>query len=162
MKRWTLILLIAAVLVGFAVRWFSPQQQLVRRSESLLRLMEIRGGRGAGILDHRAFGALIDEQIHIDASAIGRETWMLGRDELQGAYAHLTREARRSSFQIVETQDVKVEGDLGVVLLRADCLIEMADQRLLEGVHVMELGWRRTGQGWRLNSCVWKTEEVRR
>lgn len=156
MKRLSIIatVLVAAV---FLVWWLSPTQVVKRRTEKLMSTLTLEEGSGSAArhLNTLAFGNLIAEEVSLVAPTIEEASGDFDRSDLNNNFAWLTTQATFTKFEVVEFRSVEVDGDNATVEAKIEGIVSLRSYRPADGLYMVELGWRKADDGWRLARAKW-------
>ncbi len=158
MNRHLVAGLVALVVLGMVVWWYTPAQVLKRRSAGLLDSLSFSGGTGipARQLSGYSFGALLADEVELDSHGIPEADGTFSRATLEAGHAALASYARESGFEIEKIHFVAVDGDHGHVSLTIDGFVQLPDYRPVDGRYQVDLHWRRSETGWHLYRAVWR------
>ncbi len=146
-----------AILTGFLVWWFHPDQVLKRRTKGLMNTLTLAEGAGAASrnLKLAPLSRAVGDRVLITGSGDHRADGTFTRDEIESGFAWLTRNARFTRFRIRSYESVAIDGREGVVRAVVEGHVELRDRTPLEGTHHATLTWNHDGDSWRLVAADW-------
>lgn len=157
MKR--LVIAVAVVLsIAFAVWWFSPTQVVKRRTNKLMSTLTLEEGSGSAArhLNTLSFGGLIAEDVTLEIAGVGEANGDFSNQDLNAGFSWLTTQARFTKFEVTDFLKVGVGGDRAEVEAKVEAVVALPDYRPADGAYLMELGWVKVEDGWRLTRVKWR------
>ena len=148
---------VLAVLAGFLVWWFHPNQVLKRRTKGLMQTLTLAEGAGAASrnLKIHPLSRVIAEEVRISGSGDTRAEGVFTRGQIESGFSWLTRNARSTRFQTRRIESVAIHGSEGIVRAVVDGHVELDRQTPLQGQHTVTLTWSHDGDSWRLVAADW-------
>ena len=157
MKRIVLLAGIAVFFIALLVWRSLPNQVLVRHTHAVVDLIDMGKPSGLGIMDMRAMGKLVAEEIDIVTDFMDDEVTTATRGQVEMGYRWIAENAVRSDFKLDEIKDIRIDGDSASVKTRITARLELKDIRMLDGAYAAEFIWRKDDKGdWRLAELVWR------
>ena len=158
MKKYVIPALIAAVLGGVAVWWFSPTQVVKRRTLTLFRTLTLEAGSGnAGRqMGTYSLNALLALQVDLDNPTIKEASGTFERSEVESAFSWLCSTAKQTRFEIVAFRSIRVDGDHATVDATLSGLVELPTYSPADGKFDAVFDWAKEKDGWRLARATWK------
>lgn len=159
MKRLAIFAVTLTLLLGaFAAWWFSDNQVLKRRTESLLTTLTFDAGSGKvnrqmGVY---ALNGLLAEQVELENPTIQEGNGSFERADLESVYSWLCNQCKQSRFELQKFQAVTVDGDTAKVSFYLNALVELPTYRPADGKFAVDLTWKKAGDGWRISRASWK------
>jgi hypothetical protein len=160
MKRLMIPALVVALLAALAVWWFSPAQQIKRRTNSLLETLTLDAGTGraARQMGVYSLNALLAAEVELDTPTIDQANGTFDRADLESAYTWLCGQARQMRFDMRRIHSIEVSGDRGTVEFSLEALVELPTYRPADGGYRVTFEWRREEDSWRLARATWLEE----
>ncbi len=158
MKRSVLLLVILALLGGFAVWWFQPAQVLRRRTRSLLSTLTLQSGddKRARQIGVYALNGLLSSQVEFVAPpSLDQASGNFERSEVESAFAWLCDQAKLTRFQLRQFHTVTVTGDQADVTCLIDALVELPESRPINGRYECAFHWQLEHETWHLTRATW-------
>ncbi|MBC8127363.1 MAG: hypothetical protein H8M99_09515 [Gloeobacteraceae cyanobacterium ES-bin-144] len=157
MKRIALIATILILIGGLLVWWFTPEQILKRRTESLLDTLTLKSSSsktsrqvGAYSLD----GLLADEVV-LESTTITEANGTFDRSEIQSAFSALCEHANQTQFELQKFQSITIRGDEADVVFSLKALVELPSSRPVDGRFNVTYHWKHGNKGWQLTRANW-------
>lgn len=158
MKRWIILLVVAALAVALGAWWFSPAQVVKRRVSSLLETLTLEEGSGkpGRKLGIYSLGGLLAEQVELETPTISQANGSFPRPEMESMYSWLCDAAKETRFELVGIDSLEVDGAVAVVDLTLEALVVLPTHRPADGVYDVRFEWRDGKNGWQLESARWE------
>lgn len=155
MKRKLLIVGVLLVVISYLYWRSQPEQVIKRRSKALIEMAD-QASEGAGLFDIKRLEGLIGQQLKYQVDAVSSRSASTSQAEVLSAYQWMGDNTRKSEFKIEEITGLSIEGNDARLKCRVVGILEMNDIRMMEGLHLVEFGWRKDSRGdWRLVELVW-------
>lgn len=151
MKKTAIILVVALVLVAALFWWFSPAQMLKRRTASLIELMNLSGAGEARVMEVNALSGLLAEDVVMELSFRTGLDPVVQRDDIVSGYVMLSRRVRKSRFELLRYESIRIDGDAADVEFTMKGLVELPEIRILDGEYRMVFHWLQQDGDWRLS-----------
>ena len=148
---------ILAVIAGFLIWWFHPNQVLKRRTKNLMDTLTLAEGAGAASRNLKIYPlsrALADE-VRISGPGDSRADGVFTRQQIESGFSWLTRNARHTRFQTRRIESVTIQGRQGMVRAEVDSHVELQQQTPLQGPANVTLTWNHDGKSWQLTAAEW-------
>lgn len=156
MKRNLMIVGVLLVLIGYLYWRTLPEQVIKRRSKALIEMAD-QVSEGAGLFNIKRLEGLIGQQLEYQVDAVSSQSASTSQAEVLSAYQWMGDNTKKSQFKIEDITGLSIEGDDARLKCRVVGILEMNDIRMMEGMHLVEFGWRKDARGeWRLVELVWK------
>lgn len=157
MKRYTFPIVFLALVVGFSVWWFSPNQVLKRKVNSLLSTltMDAEGGRVGRQAGTYSLNALLAENVELETPTIQEANGTFTRQELESAYSWLSNQAKETRFELTNLHSIRISGDEATVELTLEGMVELPNYRPADGSYDVVFDWKKGSDGWRLYRAKW-------
>lgn len=157
MKKAIFPMLVLLVVGAFLVWWFSPTQEVKRKTDRLLELMSFekgsgKAGRQTGVY---SMNALLAQEVELSSDSNPEVNGMRERQELESAYAWLAEHVVESSFERVSFDKVEIREPLAEVELTVDGVVELPGSKPVNGRHKVFLLWMKEENAWRLGHARW-------
>ena len=164
MKRALIVAGSLAAATLFLLWWFSAEQVLKRRIESMLSTAEVppgmsdagrkaRGGHLAGYLAKQVHFTP-PESFDLPVSS------PVERDTAAALYSGAATYAKEITFTDIQVEKVAVEDGEATVNFSADTIVDLRTRRPVDGILHVYTFWKKSEEGWLLESFSW-TESSR-
>jgi len=155
MKKAALGLLVL-VSVGLGIWWwFSPTQQVKRKTRALVELLCFHGGASPSLMEMHRLTGLIGSDMEVEVPEMDIERRLVSRDEVQSAYNWLHKRAQASDFDLVEYKLAELVAGRAEVQVVLDGAVDMPKLQKLIGYQQVVLIWQDEGSGWKLTQLRW-------
>lgn len=157
MKR-VILTAVAIIAIVFAFIWFSPTQVVKRRTEKLMSALSLEEGSGSAMrhLNTLSFDGLIAEDVTLELAGVGEANGEFSKADLNSGFSWFTTQAKVSKFHVSEFRKVAVGEDRAEVEAKVEAVVALPDYRPADGSYLMELGWEKADDGWRLSRVKWR------
>ncbi|MBK1884076.1 hypothetical protein JIN85_16775 [Luteolibacter pohnpeiensis] len=158
MKRGIYFIMVVAVIVGFMAWWFSPVQVLKRRTSGLFDTLTLERDSAPAYrhLKELAIGSKLADYVTLEAPSIGDVNGRFERSQLESGFSFLSSNAIESAFEDEKFVSVTSDGETGTVVVELTGLVALKEYRPVDGRFHVELNWKKSDDGWRLEKASWK------
>lgn len=157
-KTWVILVIAIAILVPLGMRWFSPEQVVMRRTQHLMEVLTLSGGSGASMRQMKVYSmnALLAQEVELVVPDVPDANGSFDKEEVEAAFSWICQNAKRSHFEITDFRDVDVTGDTATVRFLTEGYMELSTGRPADGRFEVTVVWKKKGDGWRYDKIVWK------
>lgn len=152
---------VLAIVAGFLVWWFHPNQILKRRTKGLMATLTLAEGAGAASRNlkiHPLSRAIADE-VRISGAGDRRAEGTFSRGQIESGFSWLTRNASHTRFQLRRVESVTIQGSQGVVRAIVDAEVELKQHPSpLQGRQSVTLTWNNVESSWQLIAAEWNPQ----
>lgn len=158
MKRYAIFALIGMILTAAAMWWFSPEQVLKRRTETLFGTLTLKPGSGSAgrQMGTYSLNALLASEVVLENPTLKEASGTFERQEMESAYSWLCGQAKQTRFELVKLHSVTVTDDRATVNLTLEGLVELPNYNPADGNYDATFDWVKEKDGWRLAKASWK------
>ncbi|MGA0845084.1 MAG: hypothetical protein ACO3RV_00965 [Luteolibacter sp.] len=163
MKKFVFIGVTVAVFLGFAVWWYSPKQQVKRRTVTLLDTFNLEPGASKRMapLGSYTLNALLAPDIELHTTMGDEFSGTFPREELESVYEWLARNAKECRVEPIKIHSVASHGDLIRVQVHCAVRVMVEDALVINGGVAIQMDWQLDSLGkWRLVSASWHEREA--
>lgn len=161
MTKKTLIIIITGALLLLLIPFFlwrsSEEQTIRRRSDHLMDVLTISADtkgifRQAKVL---SINGVIAQQLEIESVTISKINGSFQKDQIESAFSWICRNAKESEFEIIEFNEMKIEGNRAAVRAKVQGFIEIKSDRIVDGLSDVTLHWEKIDGAWYLIKMTW-------
>ena len=157
MKRLVLpVAILLALLTAFLWWWTRPERVVARRVADLFDTASVRAETGSILRGTRgqAVEKFLAPHIVLNGS-VEESRGDFSRADLSAMYGTLARFAKSISIETPEIDSIVIDGSRATVDARIDAIIELENNRPLDGIQHVTMVWEKTGDGWQLAEASW-------
>lgn len=153
MKRLVPIVIIIALLAGFAFWWNSPTQIVKRRTQTLLQTLTMertdsKVTRQTGVYQ---LDALLAEDVELDTPTIPEANGTFPRTEMISAFASLCESVRQMHCKLEQIRSLEIAGDYADITVIIEALVDLSSYHPVDGRFDVTFHWQRDkDRNWRL------------
>ncbi|MGD7652766.1 MAG: hypothetical protein ACQCXQ_06100 [Verrucomicrobiales bacterium] len=157
MKRAIFPLVILALIAGFSLWWFSPEQAVKRRVRMLLNTLSLeegsnKSGRKMGVY---SLNAVLCDEVELSSPTLDAANGRFDRQELESVFSWICDLAERSEFELIGFDSVTLDGDSATVEFTVEAVVVMPNYRPADGVYKVDFELEKNDHGWRICRATW-------
>jgi len=153
MKRLVSIVIIIALLAGFAFWWNSPAQIITRRTQALLQTLTMerkdsKVTRQGGVYQ---LDALLAEDVELDTPTIPEANGTFPRSEIISSFSSLCESAKQMRCKLEKIRSLEITDDDADISVILEALVDVANYHPVDGRYEVTFHWQRyKDHNWRL------------